>query len=260
MIEIVILAVLGSAIAGLWDLKTTEVPDEIPILMCFGGAAYWYFQWITSGIAYPFIISIVFGLIVLGLGLAMYHKKAWGEADAWILAAVAFMVPLYSTGEIFFADYIFNFLIVSVVYMVLYSLVIGLANKSTFGLFVKGVRKRWFIVFPVLTACILAGATLPLMQFPAFLLAFMVLFWIYARVIENNVFKRQIHVKDLKAGDVLLEEKWIGVTQEDVDRLRKNDADSYVTIKDGVRFVPVFAITLAVTLLWGNVLLPLLLF
>jgi len=33
-----------------------------------------------------------------------------------------------------------------------------------------------------------------------------------------------------------------------------------VTIKDGVRFVPVFAITLAVTLLWGNVLLPLLLF
>ena len=149
MIEIIILALIGSAIAGIWDLKTTEVPDEIPILMCFGGVAYWYFYWITSGIAYPFMVSVVLGLAVLGLGLAMYHKKAWGEADAWILASMAFMVPLYTTGEIFFADYIFNFLIVSVVYMVLYSLVIGMKNKSTFGLFAQGVMKRWFIVFGI---------------------------------------------------------------------------------------------------------------
>ena len=258
MIEIIILALVGSAIAGLWDLKTTEVPGEIPILMCFGGGAYWYFQWITSGIAYPFIVSILLGLVVLGIGLLMYHKKAWGEADAWILAAIAFMVPLYTTGEVFFLDYIFNFLIVAVVYMVLYSLIIGLKNKSIFGLFAQGVKKRWFIVFPVLIVCATAAVMFPPMQFPSFLLAFMVLFWVYARVIENNVFKKQISVKDLKVGDVLLDEKWIGVTQEDIDRLRKTTEN--VTIKDGVRFVPVFAITLAVTLLWGNILLPLLLF
>jgi len=45
----------------------------------------------------------------------------------------------------------------------------------------------------------------------------------------------------------------VGLSDSQVHRLRSSK--KYVTIKDGVRFVPVFAITLVVTLLFGNMFL-----
>lgn len=251
----VILALIGSTIAGLWDLKTTEVPDSIPIMMVVIGVAYWYFSWITGGPAFSFLISMLLGSAVLAAGLLMYHKKAWGEADAWILGAIAFMVPLVN-NQIFFIDYIFNFLIVAIIYMVLYSIVLGIKNKGTFSLFTAGIRKRRYIVFPIVVAGIFAVYISDKFLFPVSLLIFLAFFWIYAKVIENNVFKRQIKSSQLRPGDVLLEDKWIGVTQEDITRIQKEK--EFVTIKDGIRFVPVFAITLAVTLLWGNIFFALL--
>ena len=44
MLEILIIAVAGSVLAGLWDLKTTEVPDQLPIGMVVIGIAYWILQ------------------------------------------------------------------------------------------------------------------------------------------------------------------------------------------------------------------------
>ena len=64
-------ALIGSTIAGLWDLKTTEVPDDLPIMMVAIGVAYWYFSWITSGNIYPFLVSIILGTTVLAIGLLM---------------------------------------------------------------------------------------------------------------------------------------------------------------------------------------------
>ncbi len=130
MSEIIIAAaIIGSAIAGLWDLKTTEVPDWLPVGMVAGGLIFWYFWWVAVGDAFPLTISFVIGTLVLALGLLLYYKKQWGEADAWILAAVAYMIPLYNGGldakgvvgsQFFFYDYMFKFLIVSVVYLLLY--------------------------------------------------------------------------------------------------------------------------------------------
>ena len=193
----------------------------------------------------------------LALGLLLYYKKQWGEADAWILAAVAYMIPLYANNQIFFYDYIFNFLIVALVYLFIYSVALGLKNIKVMKIFVADVKQKWYIILaPPIAAAVLA-TVVPGSLFLAVMFLALMLFWRYALAIENNVFKRKIHVSKLKEGDVLIDEKWIGVTKEDIDRL-KNTKD-YVTIKDGVRFVPVFAITVVVTLLWGNAFFALLL-
>ncbi|MBI4163209.1 MAG: prepilin peptidase, partial [Candidatus Aenigmarchaeota archaeon] len=243
--------IIGSAIAGLWDLKTTEVPDWLPIGMVAGGLIFWYFWWVIAGDAYPLTISFTIGTLVLGLGLLLYYKKQWGEADAWILAAVAYMIPLYNNSQIFFYDYIFNFLIVSLAYLLVYSIVLGLKNKNVMKIFAADVRAKWYIILaPPIAAGILA-TIVPGTLFVALMLLGLMLFWRYALAVENNVFKRKIHTSNLKEGDVLVDKKWLGVTKDDIEKLKKEK--DYVMIKDGVRFVPVFAITIVVTLLWGNV-------
>ena len=251
MPEIMIAAALiGSVAAGILDLKTTEVPDWLPIGMVIGGAAYWFVSWIITNDIYPLTVSLVLGTLVLALGLILFYKKQWGEADAWILAAVAYMIPLYN-NNIFFYDYIFNFLIVAIAYLLVYSLILGLKNKKVFGSFIADIKEKWHIVIAPPAAAAIASIIIPQLYLLAFLFFFLMLFWRYALAVENSVFKKKIHVSRLKVGDVLLKDKWVGVTKEDIERLKKYKA--YVTIKDGIRFVPVFAITIAVTLLWGNV-------
>src|SRR3990167_4793233 len=132
MIEIIIiLAVAGSIIAGLWDLKTTEVPDPLPIGMVAAGVLFWVANWLLTGDSYSLMISLGVGTALLAAGLLMYRKGQWGGADAWILAAIGYMIPVYR-GELFIVPYLFNFMLVSIAYTVVYSLVIVLLHASVF--------------------------------------------------------------------------------------------------------------------------------
>lgn len=257
MIEIIILCALGSILAGVWDLKTTEVPDEIPALMLTVGIFYWFVDAVSTSNFYPFLISLLVGTLLLIVGLAMYKKGQWGGADAWVLAAIGYMIPIYA-GKIFMIDFIFNFLIVSIVYTVIYSLVIGVKNRNVFSLFVKDVKKHWLVtaIVPVLFAIfILVMFFMDLNVIPLLwilvLVIFLMLFLHYARVIEKYLFKRRIPSSKLKPGDVLDNMIWVGLTPEQVKSVQKKH--KFVTIKEGVRFVPVLPITLLVTLFFGNV-------
>lgn len=263
MIEIIIIALAGSIVAGIWDLFTTEVPDEIPYLMITAGIFFWYIISGMNGDLFPLFISLAGGTLLLIFGLVLYHKGKWGGADAWLLAAIAYMIPVYE-GQIFILSFILNMVFVSMFYMAIYSVALGIKNKSVFAYFIKDLKKNKLTVaaiplgFLILSAVLVfsfADATalfinnLILTFIAVVLLTF---FWRYAHAIEGHIFIKRIQSKDLKAGDVLAETNWIGLTEDEIREIRKRK--KYVTIKDGVRFVPVFAITLAVTLLWGNML------
>lgn len=257
MIEIVLLALAGSALAGIWDLKTTEVPDQLPVGMVVIGIGYWVMNWLINSDAYSLGVSLLIGTVLLAAGMLLYKKGQWGGADAWILAAIGYMIPLYG-GEIFIVPYLFNFIIVSIVYTVAYAVIIGLLNPSVFAYVKKDFAKKSKIIISVPAAvfiAILVAAT----QMPnaAILLTrllplviLLMLFWRYAAVIEKRVFRKKIPTSMLKVGDVLEKSKWTGLTEADVKKIRKQKR--FVVIKEGMRFVPVFPIALALTLLYGN--------
>ena len=69
-------------------------------------------------------------------------------------------------------------------------------------------------------------------------------------MIERRVFKKKIPTGRLSVGDVLENGNWVGLTERQVRKLKREKR--YVVIKDGMRFVPVFAIALVLTLLFGN--------
>ncbi|MBI2578188.1 MAG: prepilin peptidase [Candidatus Aenigmarchaeota archaeon] len=253
---IVFLAVLGSAAAGLWDLKTTEVPDEIPALMIVAGILYWFVSGVSTGDAQPFLVSVVSSAFIGAAGYALYKAGKWGGADAFIFSAIAAMVPVYN-GRLFILDYAMNFIIVSGAYLLLYTAAIGVMNPSVFSYFRKDLKKTWLYVLAVpavyFPAIYLAGAVNSLTIFYGALLAFLVFFWRYAFVIEEKIFKKKIAVSRLKPGDVLEKMVWRGLTAEEIKEIKRKE--KYVTVKEGVRFVPAFAINLVITLLYGNILL-----
>lgn len=260
--EIFLAALIGTTLAGLWDLKTTEVPDDLPFVMIFVGIGFWVVQ-AASGNAYPLFISLVVGTALLAAGMLLYKKGQWGGADAWILAAVGYMIPTLGSG-IFIVSYLINFFIVSAIYMIVYAMILGIMNPKIWKHFSKDVskNKRVFVI-PLLFLVFLIAMHFYASLYGVFvnpaqsallfiLVLFLTLFWRYGKVVEGKLFRKRIPASKLREGDVLVEMNWIGLTKKDVLKIRKRK--KYVTIKEGIRFVPVFAITLAVTYLWGNLL------
>lgn len=257
-----VIAVLGSVVAGAWDLKTTEVPDEIPALMISLGLFVHFLSTGMTGDFYPLAVSLSAGTILLIAGLLMYSKGQWGGADAWILAAIGYLIPLYS-GRIFIIDYLLNFLVVSAVYMIVYAVIIGARNPQIFSYFSKELKAKWKIVagIPLLYAVFSlfmlfyvsssAVNVMPLLYI-LILVTLLTLFWVYGKVIEKYAFRKKIPASRLKVGDILEEMLWRGITEEEIKTIRKKK--KFVVIKEGIRFVPVFPITLLVTLMFGNIL------
>ncbi len=256
---IVYLAILGSALAGLWDLKTTEVPDEIPVLMSSAGVFYWFISSLAAENYFPLLVSVVSGTLLLALGMALYYKGQWGGADALLLAATAYMLPVYN-GRLFIADYVFNLFLVGSAYMIAYSVILGLMNRSVFAYFADDAAKnmKFVLGIPLAFAAFAGfvymqlGFVLPNSLYMVAVIFFLVAFWRYAVVIEKRVFRKKIPAKELKAGDVLDSMIWRGITPEEIKEIRNRK--KFVVIKEGVRFVPAFPLTLIVTLLYGNLM------
>ncbi len=257
MIEIIILAVVLTTIAGLWDLKTTEVPDHLLYAMISIGIIYWVGNWILTGDLTSLAVSLTVGTLLLALGIVMYRKGQWGGADAWILAAIGYMIPFYN-GEVFIVPYLLNFVIVSIIYSVAYAAIIGLINRGVFRYVYKDLRSKWKITAGI-PAVLMVLVFITAIERPFFtalifnlfvLFTLLILFWRYAVVLEARVFKKRVPTSKLKIGDVLEKGNWVGLTAKQVKQLRSRKR--YVVIKDGMRFVPVFAIALVLTLLFGN--------
>ncbi len=263
MLDVMIaLAFIGSLIAGIWDLKTSDIPEEIPYFMIALGIFLWYMYSMTIGDFMPLLLSLFFGIVVSLFGWLAYKAGAWGDGDAAILGAIFFMIP--SLGFLF--AFVFNFLLVSVVYLVIYSLFLGFRNKNVLSKFVNNLKTKAILFFAYFIVLIgLVGFSF---YFNPATTIYLTLIWLvgllaiffysYAKIIEKDVFKKKIPVSKLKPGDVLADFKqWRGISQGEIDELKKSKR--YVEIKEGVRFTLVFPITIFITWLLGNVLLLLML-
>ncbi len=252
MIIPLIIALLGCTIAGVWDLYTTDIPDEVSESMMIFGGFYWFIESLLIQNIKPFLISLSVGILFFAFGYILYKTGQWGGGDAKLLSGVGFLIPFYKGIPYFSLAFVINVFVVGAVYVIIYALILG-AMKNVFPKFFKEIPKIPLLVSLIL---IISGLFIPsrITAVLTELTGILILFWYYAKTIENHIFKRRVRISDVKVGDVLLKSKeWEGITYDELKKLKRSKK-KYVTIKEGVRFGPVFLFALIFTILYGNLI------
>ena len=272
MIEIIAFAValIGSTISGIWDLKTTEIPDSVCIAMIIIGLSLYSYLGITTGNFSMLSGSVMYGAMFLIFGLFMYYTGQWGGGDGELLVAIAVLLPsttLFSTLFPFPITYFFNMVLVGLAYTVVYVLyLIARSSRLRKRIYSSMTKDRKFIglIFSVLVliAIMVVDRSLIIeMSVIIGLIAFLILFYMVSKEVEKSFYVR-IPASRLKEGDMIghdIKEINIsktqirGLTADEVRKIQK--IRKHVIIRDGLRFGPVFALTLVATALYGDLFL-----
>jgi len=266
---------IGTTIASIWDLKTTEVPDQLPYVMIVIALLFYGYQSIAEWNFWPILNSLIYGLSFLGFGAFMYYIGQWGGADAWILSAVGFLLPVAPQGFTptilpFSVSYLINLFIIGSVYMLLYAFIFALRNKAVLSGFVSDLKASTnvlvigsiglLILFYVtglsITKIFYGAADLTrafyISLYPLLSVGVLYVVWRFAKSVETYGFRKKVLVSKLKVGDMLLQERrLIGVTEEEIKKLKRSQK-RVIWIKTGVRFAPAFVLALVVTLYFGD--------
>ncbi|MDI6798625.1 MAG: prepilin peptidase [Candidatus Aenigmarchaeota archaeon] len=267
-------ALVGSSLAGLCDLKTTEIPDEIPYAMIAIALILYGIQSYLQWSYWPLLNSLIAGLSLLGFGFMMYYLGQWGGGDAKTLSAIGFLIP---TSELFPElifpfpfSYLINVFLIGAAYMLIYAFVLSLINRKIISKFVKDLKStsNVLLVGSVFLFVFLVGINWYLINFfqtrfdlvlilrssifPVIATLGLFAIWKFARSVEDVGFKRTIPISKLKVGDVLEQNKlWEGITEKELIKIKKS-GKKYVRIKEGVRFAPAFPLALLFTLYFGD--------
>lgn len=271
------IALIGSTIAGIWDLKTTEIPDEIPDVMIILGLTIVFIESVFSSNYWYLINSLIYGIGFFCFGFLMYYLGQWGGGDAKILSAIGFLLPFsplpYDYLFPFPISFLFNVFIIGAVYMLAYAFIFALINRNVISKFVKdikGSRKVLSIGSIILLISFLAlnwffsnyllnEQNVLSIVYNSLLLLFasisLFILFKFARSVENFGFKMKVPVSKLKVGDVLLDSKvFEGITEKELKKIRRS-GKRYVWVKEGVRFGLAFPIALIFTLFFGDSIL-----
>ncbi|MBW6451781.1 MAG: prepilin peptidase [DPANN group archaeon] len=291
MLEYLLLAValIGTAAAGYIDLKTTEIPDYIPLFIGGSGLLIHLLYGLITGswIGLQYSLGIGFGF--LALGYIMFYTGQWGEADVLVLGALGFLIPLPlsifhpSMINVYYPlIFILNVFLIGGIYSIIYAIVKTFMTKGVFTKFYNKVLTSkkgflvitiaYFAIFPTIVYLITKGLGfnpvfwLIIKQgvyfYPTILAVYIL--YIFTKILDSEAFRWTISTKDLQEGDVLAEDityrgkkisskLLVGLDAETIKILQK--ARKKVVIKGGICYAPTFFFTIIATVYLGNVIL-----
>ncbi|MBU5557639.1 MAG: A24 family peptidase [Candidatus Aenigmatarchaeota archaeon] len=265
----VAIALVGSAGAGLWDLKTTNIPDWVCAVMIATGLLLFGIEGAQTGDWSGLTMSVVVGGIFALFGLGMYLTGQWGGGDGELMAAIGVLLPLWPFGQMSVFPmplaFFINVFFVGAIYTVGYAAVLACSKPTLRAAISHKVKADAHIIVPISIGVTAAVAVLWSMSGMAWLVILplvviaMPILYRMLNAVEKSFYVR-IPASKLKVDDMLGEDiprlklykKYIrGLTATEVKKIRKYR--SYVMIRDGVRFGIVFHIALIVTLLVGDI-------
>lgn len=281
---ILLLALVATFIAAVYDLKTSEIPDWIPLLIGISGVSYTFMQGLLSIDFTLFYSSVLAGSALLLIGYALYFLGQWGEGDTLVFGSLGFLIPqsltIFPQTQFFIGyqlHFVANVFLIGAVYSMIYALIIAIYRGGIFSRFFNDIKKnckKTFLIFGAYTLFYLSAAFLshtiynaPYQMIfrstiPVFILPFLFLPMIrFAKIIDAYAFRKKIPVSKLQEGDVLAEDideiglsskYFIGLEKKDIKRIVS--IKSEVCIKDGVRFAPAFFLALLFTWKSGSII------
>ena len=273
MFEIIRLAItlLGSAVAGYQDLKTSDISDILVFSMIGLGLAIHGVESLMVGSIDPFLSSLGTAFILGIFALAMYYAGAWGGGDGALLVAVGALLPsapLTSsiTSIPFLAVYFVSVFVVGFLYSLTYLSLTVFRNAKTRTAYIKSIVQNQGMIY-IFTAFAAVALALDRSIIGGLLsvLLLLVPFIYQLSAVSELAFLQKIPVRKLKVGDMIGEDiprlgifkrKIRGLTLQEVKAIRR--VKKFVFIRDGVRYGPVFLLALFPALYSKTILLALL--
>jgi len=279
-IAVIVLSTLFLVLGALYDIKTTEVPDRFSVglvaVILFASGLHSLYLW-----DYSFMLTtFALGATYLIIGLILFHLGQWGGGDVKVFAGIGCVLGYLNSIQYawvnsrilpFYVVYFINLGLVAIPCIVLYTLVVGVRNKSLFPEFFAETRRRTFalmVLSSLLPSVVALNLGMSALAMSYLILPFFVVLSLYLKVSERILFRRTVRVEDLRGGDVLAEDIVLGgvrvfskssmegLDERQLGELRRLHLDGKVPgevrLKMGVVFVPIYLLAFLTTVFVGN--------
>lgn len=231
--------------AGIYDLKTSNVPDYLPYFLILLG--------IANSLFFGFLLdSLILGSIFLCFGYLLFKLGAWGDGDFWLFASLGFLFPkpFYHSILPYPLSLTINLLLIGSLYSITYIFCLLLIKKEIRKILYSMLKDNKLEILGCTAFSILL---FEFTKFPIFLLfGTLPVIYLIGKSVEKGLVKK-VKVEKLKGDEVLANNKEIkSIDPKTLEKLKKTRR--YVYVKEGIRWVPTFAITLFVLKHFGSLL------
>ena len=266
MFEIILLAValVGGFAAGIYDLKTSNVPDKLCIGMIVLGLLIHAYTGVATGDFTNLTNSLLFGGLFLVFGLGMYYTGQWGGGDGELLVTFGVLLPTVPAVNTYFPfaiSFFINSFFVGAAYSIIYSAFMMYKIPKMRRKFTKqfeGKRTKLTIFSFFIVSLLFLLSSRMFFFWICITLVILILFQKFAKSVEQG-FLIRIPVSKLQPDDTIgqdipefgIYKKLIrGLTKKEVNKIKKHR--KHVIIKEGIRYGVVFPLSVVFTLIFGD--------
>jgi len=258
------IALIGGFAAGIYDLKTSNVPDKLCLAMIAIGLIIHIYTGVITGDFTNFINSLLFGGLFLVFGLGMYYTGQWGGGDGELLVTFGILLPNLSIVNTYFPfsiSFFINSFFVGAAYSIIYSAFMmykipKMRRKFTKQFESNRIRLIIFSFFVVSALFLLSSRMF--FFWISITIVILIIFQKFAKSVEQG-FLIRIPVSKLKPDDTIGQDiPELGIYKKLIRGLTKNEVRKikrrrkHVIIKEGIRYGVVFPLSVVFTLLFGD--------
>jgi len=259
------IALIGTLACGLWDLKTTNVPDVVGITMITTGLGLHALESYLIGSWNPLYYSLMFAGVFLLFGLIMYFSGQWGGGDGELLVGIGALLPtsIISTMFPFSVSYFINLLFVGSIYSIIYSFFLIRNNKKILKQFIKSFDKKTITAIIILIAAtiVIYLTSNIMLSIISMLMVLLLVLQKYAKAVDDGFYKKipvsKLNIDDMIGENIpklkIFKNRIRGLTKAEVKKIKKSK--KYVIIRDGIRWSMAFFLTLLFTIYFGDFML-----
>ena len=281
LLQLVVVSFLAAA--SINDLRKREVPNWVNYGLILTGLGL---SLLHSAITFNWsfaLFSVIGAVAALVLAAIMFYTGQWGGGDSKLLIGMGAALGLktsmawpFSSLEDTFVSFLFNLVVVSLAYAVVWGAILGIKHKKKFGVAFRKQLKSYAnirkVVF-VLCALGLVVAIVPgdvLARFAALGLAAISFLTLYlsvaSKAIERACLLKNLSPLKLTEGDWIAKDvvvdgkricgpKDLGIDKSQIRKLvalYQRKKIRVVLVKEGLPFAPTFLIAYVITIFFGN--------